>query len=136
MRRALALVVLSAACSGEVGRGDEPAAAPASETLTVRITAEEVGFGCTASTAASGTDVGNGGQLTIEDQEGVAIGTGTFELSATQCDWSATAEVTEAEFYRLSSGVEMVTLSQAEMDAADWQVNLHIGLRGAVEVVD
>lgn len=139
----VALVVGGAACGGgEGGPRPDASAEPTTKNLTVRVVADQSGFGCTQSTERSGTDVGSGGRLTVKDEAGDVVGTGTFDLSpglefgVDICDWTAVAaEVDDsAEFYSLESGGELATVSASELGASGWRVTLYIGVDGTVQI--
>jgi hypothetical protein len=130
---ALALALITCA-----GGGDDTSATTGLENtnVLVRVTAEEVGSGCTASTARSGLGVGEGARVVVEDGEGTVLGTGTFQVTPSHesCDWIA--DVTRidaaADFYRFDAGGELVTVSRAELEQTDWLVEVHIDVTGAV----
>ncbi len=140
---AVLAVLALAACSGSSGDDEAAEAAPEEAepvALTVQVTAAQAGFGCTASKERAGVDVGNGSRLTVTDEDGDVIGTGTFDLSpglergVDTCDWTATAEVPEdAGFYQLDAGGDLGTFSAAEL-APSWDVALHITTSGDVQV--
>jgi hypothetical protein len=132
----LATVVL-AACDDDDDSEPTATTTPVTETLTVRVTAEVVGFGCMQS------PVFNDSRLTVDDQDGRVIGSGVFSLSpgltegVDTCDF--TAEVKElradAGFYVLDvDGDELVTLSRSEIERDDWSIRLHVSGSGEVQV--
>ncbi len=114
----------------------------AAETLTVRVTAEQAGLGCTASKERAGLEVGNDSRLTVEDGEGTIVGTATFQLSpglepgVDTCDWTAVVPdvPTDADFYRLEAVGELATVSRAELVDESWSVELVISVTGSVTV--
>ena len=139
---ALAVFALALAACGGGDDDDEaaPAAEPQSETLTVRVTADQSGLGCTRSTELSGTSIGNDARLSVTDEDGTVVGTGTFALSpgltagVDTCDWTAEATDVDAgaDFYTLDVGGELATFSQAELDQVAWAPELRITVAGDV----
>lgn len=150
----LALVALSlAGCGGDddqsSGDSDEGATTttePATEDLTVRVVAEQSGLsGCVASTRQSGLDVGVDSRLTVTDEDGSTVGTGTFALSpgltpgVDICDWTAEVPDVEAgsDFYTLEvGGGTLATVSIEELATAPqmWHVTVEIDATGRVTV--
>ncbi|MGH2475092.1 MAG: hypothetical protein ACRDIL_07485 [Candidatus Limnocylindrales bacterium] len=134
MVSALALALI--ACGG--GDDDTTTATTALENtnVLVRVTAEEAGSGCTASTALSGLGVGEGARVVAEDGEGNVLGTGTFQLTPSHesCDWIAdvTGIDASADLYRFDAGGELATVSRAELEQTDWMVEVHIDVTGSV----
>jgi hypothetical protein len=140
---ALAVLALALAACGGGGDDDEAAASttePQDETLTARVTADQSGFGCTQAVELSGLSVGTDLRLTVTDEEGTTIGTGTFALSpgltpgVDTCDWTAVVrDVTaDADFYNLDADGELATFSRDELEAVDWEPELRITVSGDV----
>jgi hypothetical protein len=133
---ASALALALTACAG--GDDDTTSATTGLEksNVLVRVTAEEVGSGCAASTALSGLAVGEGARVVVEDGEGTVLGTGTFQVTPSHesCDWIAdvTGIDAAADFYRFDAGGELATVSRAELEQTDWLVEVHIDVMGAV----
>ena len=137
---ALVLVLAAAAFGGAKDDGEARASEPDTRTLTVRVTADQAGLGCTRSTAMSGLTIGNDTRLTVSDEEGTVVGTGTFHLSpglvegVDTCDWTAEAvEVdTSAGYYTLDAGGELGTFSRQELESTSWASELRITVTGDV----
>jgi len=137
---AAVLVLAGAACGRDDGGATADAAAttPETQTLTVQVTAEIAGIGCTLPTGRAGF-AGTSSRLTVTDDAGTVVGTGTFELSpnADSCDWTTTIDdiPADADFYRLEhAGGELATLSADELGPGLWSVDLHIDVLGDVTV--
>jgi hypothetical protein len=123
------LLVL-AAC----GRGEADAPPPTSQPLaiTVRVTAQRAGFGCTATNPIEGT----GSRLVVSDSSGTRVAVGTFELSegAESCDWTTKVTIPEPGglLTLTGSGGELATV--APDDYSDGQVTLVGNISGKVTV--
>jgi hypothetical protein len=139
MRSLLVAVVLVSLVAGCGSGGDSSpittaataTTTPPARPLTIRITAEKV-LGCTEALARGGFDVGTGSRLKVLDGDGYMLGVGTLALTPTAdvCDWTTTIEINPADFVVLVAGGELVTITRAELDAADWSIHVAIDISG------
>jgi hypothetical protein len=138
---ALAAVLVGCGGDDDSTDGNPGVASAEAETVTldVQVIAEEAGLGCTTSTARAGFD-GTGSRLTVTDDDGTVIGTGTFGLSynADSCNWTATVDDVPvgAGFYRLTTpNGELATIAESALGpGARWTVDLAISVTGSITV--
>jgi hypothetical protein len=137
MKRALLVVALLVAGCGDdsdtAATTTTTEAAPAVETLEVRVVADRSGLGCSGV-----SPVGNGDRLEVRADD-LTAGVGTFQLSpgAEACDWTASADdlPADADFYRLlGDGTEMMTLSRAEMEERGWRIELRARVDRSIQL--
>lgn len=123
MKRAvMLLVVLLAACSSS----SPP------QKFTVRIVAEQAGLGCVGSAPISGTD----SRVTVKDQSGKVIGTGTFVATpgTEACDWTADVTPSEHSDFLVLEGDKGKLATLTGADVKDGTVRLETNSLGDITV--
>lgn len=134
MRALIVVTLLLAACAPA---GASPSAAPTTKTLngTLALHGRAAAIGLTACSGTGGyDDIAAGAQVTVKDQTGTLIGTGSLEAGKanaerTTCTFAfKVADLPDATFYAIEvSHRGELTYSAAEMETRHWVVAFTLG---------